>query len=132
MGNLNLKTRDGLTKTTIDGVDRILQINNGLDTSKIPNQEEILLHPSQLRGNGSIVDDCATRYGGQQRTHAEGNNVPLRFDGINVCAKISKPKINEIKTLTPHIVLTANAQGHQREDDGEDSHNVRRMNLKPS
>ena len=45
----------------------------------------------------------------------------MQFDGRELCMKISKPTIKEIETLTPHIVLTANAKGHQREDDGDDS-----------
>ena len=46
MGEMNLNTCDGLTKTTIEDTDRILRMNDGLDASKIPNQEESLVHPS--------------------------------------------------------------------------------------
>ena len=56
---MSLRTRNYLAKATIEGKDKILRIRSRLSTSEAPNQEEILLRPSQHRDSVTMAGDYA-------------------------------------------------------------------------
>ena len=59
----------------------MLLIKNGLDATKILDQDEHLRHPSQVRNHGFIVDDTAQVHRRTQRTHTSENNINLKNNG---------------------------------------------------
>ena len=72
---------------------------NGLDATKIQDQHESLLHPSQAREYGSIVDDVAHIHGGNQRIYASETNIPLKHDGKDRHANATKATKKEREAL---------------------------------
>ena len=63
-GSVKMQICDAFCKTSVDNQNYILIIRNRLDATNIKGQTESLLHPSQARDNGTIVDDCAKIHGG--------------------------------------------------------------------
>ena len=94
-----LRVCDAYAKTYVLENPFILLIKNGLEETKIQGQDESLLYPCQARDYGSIVDDVAHIHDGNQRIYASNMNIPLKYDGKDMCITVNKTTKNESEAL---------------------------------
>ena len=87
---VELEVCDAYGKTYVINKPFMLLIKNGLDATKIQGQDESLIHPSQARDYGSMLDDVAHMHGGNQRIYESNMNIPLKYDGKDMFITITK------------------------------------------